>query len=98
MVGSTRIPIGAFTFAFYWCDRNYNVYHWLDPEGKTLGFYFNAANRTVIDSTGVEWDDLELDYWLDADGHAAFLDGIPNLWVAFAHQNPVGFTQTERGK
>jgi hypothetical protein len=74
MYPSIRVPAGSFTFAYYWGERNYNVYHWLDPERATIGFYFNAACHTVIDNRGVEWEDLELDYWLDADGHAAFID------------------------
>jgi Protein of unknown function (DUF402) len=69
-----RVPPGTRTFAYYWRDRDFNVYHWLNADGSTIGFYFNVATQTSIRAWGVEWTDLELDYWVDADGNAAAVD------------------------
>src|SRR5262245_52044964 len=38
------LPAGTVTFGYYWADRPYNVYHWMDGSGKTLGYYFNIAD------------------------------------------------------
>ncbi|HEX5416931.1 MAG TPA: DUF402 domain-containing protein [Chloroflexota bacterium] len=69
-----RVPPGSLTFAYYWSDRPYNVYHWVHPDGTTVGFYFNIAGKTVIHPGTVEWEDLAVDYWLDPDGRGVFLD------------------------
>ncbi len=68
------LPEGVRTYAYYWSDRPYNVYHWVRPDGSTVGYYFNVARNTRIGQSEVEWDDLEVDYWLDAEGNSAVLD------------------------
>lgn len=69
-----QVPQGTLSYAYYWRDRNYNVYHWLHPDGQTIGFYFNLARHTSIHPWGVEWHDLEVDVWVDAEGQTAMLD------------------------
>ena len=69
-----RVPPGSLTFAYYWSDRLYNVYHWVHPMGQTVGFYFNIADKTDIRPGEVEWEDLAVDYWLPPDDQGAFLD------------------------
>lgn len=59
--GAIRLPPGTDTYALYWSDRAYNVYHWCDPAGRTLGFYCNAATETVVHAASVEWLDLDVD-------------------------------------
>lgn len=68
------LPAGSLTLAYYWRDRPYNVYHWLRPNGETIGCYFNISTDTSIHEWGVEWFDLEVDYWVPTDGSPAFLD------------------------
>src|SRR3954471_9467785 len=34
-----RRPAGTRTFGHFWPDRFYNVSHWLDRRGGTIGFY-----------------------------------------------------------
>ena len=38
----------------------YNVYHWLDPDERTLAYngYANIADRTAITTTTIAWRDL----------------------------------------
>jgi uncharacterized protein len=66
-VQDVALPAGTVTFAHYWTDRPYNVYHWHDRAGKTLGYYFNIADETRIQAglpgqPGiVSWRDLVVD-------------------------------------
>ena len=55
------IPSGATSFGYYWADRPYNLYHWLQPDGMTLAFYFNISEDTEIRADAIEWHDLVVD-------------------------------------
>lgn len=61
MVANVRLPSGTLTFGHFWRDRPYNVYHWLAPQGATLGYYFNVAEGTVLSAEHIHWRDLVLD-------------------------------------
>lgn len=54
-------PLGSRSFGYFWEHKNYNVYHWKDPLGKTIVFYFNIAKNTRILEDRVLWDDLIVD-------------------------------------
>jgi predicted RNA-binding protein associated with RNAse of E/G family len=60
-VGGLALPSGTVTLGHFWHGRDYNVYHWLTAQGRTLAHYFNLAAETVIDDTGIRWCDLTLD-------------------------------------
>jgi hypothetical protein len=60
-VHGVALPPGTVTFAHYWTDRPYNVYHWMDRAGQTLGYYFNIADDTRIEPGLVSWRDLVVD-------------------------------------
>ena len=68
------LPAGTVTFGHFWTDRLYNVYHWLDERGRTIGFYFNLADQTVIEDARLEWRDLTLDILATPDGRLEVLD------------------------
>ncbi len=68
------LPAGTVTFGHFWTDRLYNVYHWLDARGETIGFYFNLADQTVIDDARLEWRDLTLDVLATPAGRLEVLD------------------------
>ncbi len=55
------LPAGTVTFGHYWGDRPYNVYHWMDTVGQTLGYYFNIADQTRIAPDRLSWRDLVVD-------------------------------------
>lgn len=74
MVGSLRLPPGTETVAHYWTGRPYTAYHWLDPEGRTLGIYLNAASDVEITRGAVRWQDLALDVLVTAQGGVEVLD------------------------
>src|ERR1043165_2623246 len=58
LVRGVDLPAGTVSVGHFWTDRHYNVYHWLDPAGKTLGDYFNICDRTHIGAEVIEWRDL----------------------------------------
>ena len=60
-VHGVDLPAGTISFGHFWGDRHYNVYHWLDPAGKTLGYYFNICDETQLATDKIVWRDLVLD-------------------------------------
>ena len=68
------LPAGTVTFGYFWTERFYNVYHWLDRRGDTVGFYFNLSDQTVIDDARLEWRDLTLDVLATPAGRLEVLD------------------------
>jgi predicted RNA-binding protein associated with RNAse of E/G family len=50
------------------------VYHFLSPNGNSLGFYINIACNTVITDHSIKWHDLYVDVWIGIDGSIAVLD------------------------
>ena len=73
-VHGVELPAGTVTFGHFWTDRLYNVYHWLDPRGQTVGFYFNLSDSTIIGEGRLEWRDLTLDILVTPAGRLEVLD------------------------
>jgi uncharacterized protein DUF402 len=73
-VADLALPAGTLTVAYYWADRPYNVYHWIAPSGETLGYYFNLSGPVRIGRDRLEWEDLEVDVLVTADGRVQVLD------------------------
>ncbi len=67
-VGDLRLPKGTITYGYFWSGRPYNVYHWVHPDGRTLGYYVNLADAIVFRPHTVEWHDLALDLLFSPDG------------------------------
>jgi hypothetical protein len=63
-VDGLALPAGTVTFGYFWEARPYNVYHWMTPEGATIAFYVNLADRTRIDETTLAFRDLAVDVLL----------------------------------
>jgi predicted RNA-binding protein associated with RNAse of E/G family len=68
------LPAGTISFGHFWADRYYNVYHWVDGAGRTIGFYFNLADRTRISEATLAWRDLVLDVIATPAGRLELLD------------------------
>jgi predicted RNA-binding protein associated with RNAse of E/G family len=68
------LPSGTISFGHFWADRHYNVYHWVDGARRTIGFYFNLADRTRISEATLEWRDLVLDVIATPSGRLELLD------------------------
>jgi uncharacterized protein DUF402 len=75
-VHGVDLPAGTISFGHFWTDRFYNVYHWLEAgaDHRTLGFYFNIADRTQIGEDELEWRDLVLDVLATPAGRLELLD------------------------
>ena len=68
------IPMGAYTFAYYWLDQPYNLYFWREPSGKYLGAYFNIVRKNSIQNNIVLFEDLIIDLLVKPDGTSYILD------------------------
>jgi hypothetical protein len=73
-VHGVDLPAGTVTFGHFWTDRYYNVYHWLDTRGGTIGYYFNLSDGTTIGDGRLEWRDLTLDVLATPAGRLDVLD------------------------
>jgi len=73
-VGELSLPAGTTTYAHYWSDRPFNVYHWIAPDGTTLGYYVNLGDTVAFHEDGVEWRDLAVDILRTPDGRTQVLD------------------------
>ena len=73
-VHGVDLPAGTVTFGHFWTDRAYNVYHWTDRSGATIGFYFNLADSTRIADGLIEWRDLTVDVLALPSGRLEVLD------------------------
>jgi PncC family amidohydrolase len=70
---STFQPGDIFTETFYE-DRWYNIFEIHGRQGELKGWYGNVTHPARITAEDVEWDDLALDVWMDADGAQYVLD------------------------
>ena len=68
------LPVGTLSLGYFWQDRPYNVYHWVDQSRETLALYFNIADGTRISEDTIEWRDLTVDVLLTPDGRCRVLD------------------------
>jgi hypothetical protein len=73
-VHGVDLPTGTVSFGHFWTGRFYNVYHWLDADRRTMGLYFNIADRTRIAADELEWRDLVIDVLATPAGRIDVLD------------------------
>ena len=74
LLEDVRLPAGTVSVGYFWEDRLYNAYHWVDDAGRTLALYFNICDRTRIDDRHIEWRDLVVDVLLTPDRRCRVLD------------------------
>jgi hypothetical protein len=67
-------PAGTLSLGHFWVARPYNAYHWLTPDGRTLGLYVNLSDRTRLAPDRVTWRDLVVDLLVTPDGRCRVLD------------------------
>ena len=73
-IAGLLLPRGTLSFGYFWPARPYNVYHWLTPDGHTLGLYCNISDRTRISAAHICWRDLAVDVLVTPDGRCRALD------------------------
>lgn len=62
------------SLGYFWQDRPYNVYHWIDDQQNTVALYFNISDDTRISEQAIEWRDLTVDVLITPDGRCRVLD------------------------
>jgi predicted RNA-binding protein associated with RNAse of E/G family len=73
-VGSLILRPGAVTYGFYWPDRSYVLYKWLNRNGDALGDYFNIADSVTLSTQEFSWRDLVIDILVLPTGQIEVLD------------------------
>jgi predicted RNA-binding protein associated with RNAse of E/G family len=69
-----RFPAGAYTYGYFWDDRNYNIYRMHFPDGQLFAHRFDVLKDFRFDEDRFEWTDLLLDLWVYADGSTTWKD------------------------
>jgi uncharacterized protein len=72
-VGLSFLPRSR-SYGYFWTERNYNVYHWIGLDDRTIVFYFNISKDTKILKNSVEWQDLVVDIVAFPDGKTTIID------------------------
>ena len=65
---------GTLSLGYFWQDRPYNVYHWVDAQLATVALYFNVSDSTTISTESIAWRDLVVDVLITPDGCCRVLD------------------------
>ena len=68
------LPKGSISIGYFWEDRAYNAYHWIDEQCQTLALYFNICDNTRISRQQVAWRDLTVDVLITPDLRCRVLD------------------------
>lgn len=68
------LPAGTLSLGYFWEDRPYNAYHWVDDKGQTLALYFNICDNTRIDARQIAWRDLAVDILITPDQRCRVMD------------------------
>ncbi len=74
VIEGVHMPQGTISYGYFWEARNYNVYHFVTAQGKTLAFYFNVSDSTRISESQIYWRDLVLDVLVTPDAKSEVLD------------------------
>jgi len=73
-VDDLELQPGTVTYGYFWTDRPYNVYHWVTPDGRTLGTYINLSGEVDIRAERLTWLDLAADVLVRPGGQPQVLD------------------------
>ncbi|HEY5075622.1 MAG TPA: DUF402 domain-containing protein [Pyrinomonadaceae bacterium] len=69
-----EIPRGTRTLEYYWLDRWYNVFRFLEADGTTKLFYCNVNMPPIISSSSLTYIDLDIDILVRPDFSYQILD------------------------
>ena len=65
---------GSISVGYFWEQKAFNAYHWIDDKQDTLALYFNVCDNTRISDKLIEWRDLVVDVLMTPDGRCSVLD------------------------
>lgn len=69
-----EIPRGTRTVEYYWLDRWFNVFQFLDDEGGTRLYYCNVSALPKLEGDVLSYVDLDLDLLVQPDLTYQLLD------------------------
>lgn len=73
-VGHMTFKVGSTTYAYYKTGAGYVLWKMFGPDNTLKGHLFHICRDQRVEEDRVEYLDLLLDLWLDADGHLTILD------------------------
>ena len=73
-VGYMTFEVGSTTYAYYKTGAGYVLWKMFGPGNTLKGHLFHICRDQRLKEDRVEYLDLLLDLWLDADGHITILD------------------------
>jgi len=68
------LPKDTISVGYFWQQKAFNAYHWIDDQQDTLALYFNICDNTRISDKLIEWRDLVVDVLITPDGQCRVLD------------------------
>lgn len=68
------IPRGTRTIEYYWLDRWYNIFQFLDHKGGTRWYYCNVGAPPTLDGDVLSYVDLDIDILVRPDLSYRVLD------------------------
>ncbi len=95
-VDEVTLKPGMVTYGFYWENKDYTLYKWLDPKGEIIADYFNIADSVRITPETIFWRDLVVDLivypgnrhrWLDLQEMENIVDNDVKKKIAAAKQS-----------
>ncbi len=69
-----RIQTGTFTVEYYWLDRWYNVFRFLNNDGQTRLYYCNINVPPTLEDNVLTYIDLDIDILVQPDLSCQVLD------------------------
>jgi protein associated with RNAse G/E len=69
-----EIKRGTRTIEYYWRDRWYNVFRFLNDDGQTRLFYCNVNTPPILEGNTLSYIDLDIDVLVQPDFSYAVLD------------------------
>ena len=73
-VGAVRFDAGSTTYAYYRTGGGYVLWKMCGPDARLKGYLFHICREQKVWEERVEYLDLLLDLWIDADGRMTVLD------------------------
>ena len=73
-VGTVTFEVGSTTYAYYRAGGGYVLWRMLGPDHELKGHLFHICRDQVVSEDRVEYLDLLLDIWIDANGRLSILD------------------------
>ena len=73
-VGGVMFEVGSITYAFYRTGAGYVLWRMFGRDNKLKGHLFHICRDLKVAEDRVEYQDLLLDLWFDADGRLTILD------------------------